>query len=560
LRDERRLHAEIYRNMRMTSKLTLALWLPAAALAQTAQNLRPATGHHNYISVESGQVLPHLTVSPSVYFDYARNPVMEHNVLTESPKRELLGHLPTLQIGVALGLWDRVTLRATLPMHQPFGIDMAGKSLDGTVVGDLVVTPKLRLFGARTDTAALALTSPVVVPTGDPSKYLGTGVVAVNPQIVFELRGGPFATSVNAGALVREERTYNEMYRAGNEVTYGLGLRLDAVPRRFALLGEVLGDYALNPIAEQLRGSLQGLLAARFVSSRGLATTLGFGVGVGIEGTGVGKDVGDPDWRALVGLTWSPPEPEPEPEVMPVDPCALRPRVRTAWQICPGGDYDKDGILDSSDRCPEEAEDIDRLGDEDGCPETDFDEDAVHDVLDKCPTVAEDKDGNADTDGCPEEEALDHDKDGVLDEADLCPYVAGTAPRQGCPEKNLVVVHKDRIEILDKIHFDRDQDKIREQSFPVLQQVAEVLRNHPASQVRVEGHTDNRGRRLVNLDLSERRALAVVEFLVRYGGIEANRLIAAGLGPDKPIASNGFSKGRAANRRVEFVVLDSEEN
>ena len=73
--------------------------------------------------------------------------------------------------------------------------------------------------------------------------------------------------------------------------------------------------------------------------------------------------------------------------------------------------------------------------------------------------------------------------------------------------------------------------------------------------MRIEGHTDNRGKPQYNLELSKRRAAAVLRYLSEHG-VEAARLESEGYGLDKPIADNNTEQGRAANRRVEFVVVE----
>ena len=86
-----------------------------------------------------------------------------------------------------------------------------------------------------------------------------------------------------------------------------------------------------------------------------------------------------------------------------------------------------------------------------------------------------------------------------------------------------------------------------------------MLRNASAvRRVRIEGHTDSRGSDEHNLDLSERRAAAVREYLIGEGGIAPERLESQGFGETVPIADNDDSDGRAVNRRVEFVIVDQE--
>ena len=96
---------------------------------------------------------------------------------------------------------------------------------------------------------------------------------------------------------------------------------------------------------------------------------------------------------------------------------------------------DKDGVADTLDRCPNDAEDFDKFEDKDGCPEPDNDEDGFLDGEDKCPLKPEDKDKYKDDDGCPD---LDNDRDGIDDLVDRCPNRAedkdGFQDGDGCPD------------------------------------------------------------------------------------------------------------------------------
>jgi len=118
-------------------------------------------------------------------------------------------------------------------------------------------------------------------------------------------------------------------------------------------------------------------------------------------------------------------------------------------------------------------------------------------------------------------------------------------------------VVKEPIVVRDAIHFDTNRDTIKQESLAVLDDVANQIKAHPELvKIRVEGHTDNIGKRDDNLSLSRRRAIAVRDYLITHGGIDADRLLAEGYGPDNPIANNESEPGRAKNRRVAFTVLD----
>ena len=213
-------------------------------------------------------------------------------------------------------------------------------------------------------------------------------------------------------------------------------------------------------------------------------------------------------------------------------------------------DSDGDGIPDDIDRCPLDVEDKDGFQDEDGCPDPDNDGDGIVDRLDACPNEP----GPLENRGCP---VLDRDGDGIPDQLDRCPDQAGPAP-DGCPKKyTLVEVKKEKIEIKQQIHFAYAKAIVLRDSFALLNQVAQVLKDFPKMKVAIEGHTDSTGPEAGNMRLSQRRAAAVRDYLVSRG-ISADRLEAAGLGPTQPIASNKTEKGRAKNRRTEFRIVGTE--
>src|SRR5262249_33206230 len=152
---------------------------------------------------------------------------------------------------------------------------------------------------------------------------------------------------------------------------------------------------------------------------------------------------------------------------------------------CPDDpDTDGDGIPDSRDQCVLIPEDKDGYQDSDGCPDPDNDLDTILDDKDKHPLTGnpsandpEDPDDIEAADGCPDP---DNDKDSVLDVDDNCPNEPGPVDNKGCPKKpSLVVVTDKEIKILQQIHFEFDKDKIRKESFKILDAVVEVLRKYP---------------------------------------------------------------------------------
>lgn len=282
-------------------------------------------------------------------------------------------------------------------------------------------------------------------------------------------------------------------------------------------------------------------------------------------------DLSPPQKCAERGFVEDAPPPKPgdrdgDGYLDPDDKCPDEPENYQGYQDddgCPDDpDTDGDGITDSKDQCVLAPEDKDGYLDEDGCPDPDNDLDTVLDVNDKdatgksCMNDPEDPDGFEDADGCPDP---DNDKDGVLDLEDQCPAEPGPpgGDKPGCPKKpSLVIVTAKEIKITQQIHFEFDKDKIRSESFPILDAVADVLKTNPNIKIDVQGHTDNKGSADYNKKLSDRRAASVKKYLVGKG-IDASRLVSHGYGAEMPVVPNTTDQNRALNRRVQFVRTEA---
>ena len=108
--------------------------------------------------------------------------------------------------------------------------------------------------------------------------------------------------------------------------------------------------------------------------------------------------------------------------------------------------------------------------------------------------------------------------------------------------------------VLNNIFFDFNKATLRPESKTELQNIIEFLQQNPNISLEISGHTDNVGSYEYNLNLSEKRAQAVVDYLIQQG-ISSNRLVYKGYSYTKPIASNSTEEGRQLNRRVEFKII-----
>jgi len=129
----------------------------------------------------------------------------------------------------------------------------------------------------------------------------------------------------------------------------------------------------------------------------------------------------------------------------------------------------------------------------------------------------------------------------------------GDCPGENTPEKAMAkTLETEKRLRLYGINFDSDSDKLRDESKPTLDLVAQILKTHADWKLTIEGHTDSTASAEHNQQLSVARANSVKSYLTT-AGIDAARLTPAGFGATKPVASNDTPLGRAANRRVELV-------
>ncbi len=158
---------------------------------------------------------------------------------------------------------------------------------------------------------------------------------------------------------------------------------------------------------------------------------------------------------------------------------------------------------------------------------------------------------------------------GVTQFAGAQPFViAGTPPPPPPPPPKAeeppkppprVELRDNKIDFKEKIQFEANKAIIKEASFSLLHDIAEVIKqNQQVKKISIEGHASAEGAAAKNKKLSDERAKSVMEHLVKKEGIDAARLAAKGWGVEKPIADNGTEEGREKNRRVEFLVVEQD--
>ncbi|HEY8432413.1 MAG TPA: OmpA family protein, partial [Sandaracinaceae bacterium] len=540
--------------------LAAAALAPGRAAAQRDIELQlflpPAAGGSTF-TIDRPSVPRHLNVVVGVAGNYALEPFVRGETRAQDgsvlPAAPVVRHLLQAEALVALGLFEYLELGAAIPIvliDSPVAPDLLVESYTyalNAARADVRLSAKIPILRGDFALAARLVTQ---LPTGDATNFTGMDYWIATPSLVAAWDPGPLTISGELGYRFRRRATLPG-FEQDDELHLALGLSVPIVPE-VELIAETQVRVGVG--GRELRANevpWEADAGARFWPVRGLSIEVG-------AGTGILAGYGAPPVRAFVAMRFATEQGET---------CAHGPEDYDGFEdgdFCADIDNDEDGLADAVDRCPNDAEDPDGFADDDGCPDTDNDADGVVDADDHCPTQSEDRDGFQDDDGCPEP---DNDEDGVADGLDDCPMEPEDQDDyqddDGCPEPGpdaaSVTVTDTRILISERIYFDYDRDTIRSVSMPLLDQVAQVIRELPARlRVRVDGYTDNEGPEAYNLDLSYRRARAVVEYLVGRG-VPRARLEYRGYGPRNPVAPNDTAEGRALNRRVEFTILHEGE-
>lgn len=436
----------------------------------------------------------------SLWMHYALSPVTLIDASGEQvavPVRHVLGADVVATVTVWRGLEFGLGVPLTL---YSWGDDISSLTTQlepapGFAMGDLTIRVGYRFRLA--ENTALAIHVPVLLPTSGEDNVLGLSVGA-RPTVAVLQRLGRVELLFNLFVLGRANVDTID-FRGGTELGFRFGLRVSLRNWWTSLLFE--GGFTTSVMD--------------FFSPANTPAELRVGAEhwfdyhwrlSGFVGVGISPSVGAPDVRIGLAVAygtnpWYRPLPEPAPS-----------------------DRDGDGILDHLDECPTEPEDPDGFEDEDGCPDDDNDQDGIMDWDDACPTAPETMNGISDEDGCPDRIRLDDTL----------------------------------IATFERVHFRTGSEEILEDSFPMLEEIAAVLRVNPSMEIRIEGHTDSVGDDDANMELSQQRAESVRRFLMEHE-VGGDQLTAEGLGETRSIASNNTDQGRAQNRRVEFHIVQEEE-
>lgn len=531
--------------------------LGTTASAQTATPLDrfdPSPAGDPLLGVPEPHVRGELRLSAGALLTLTRSPLV---ILRDDEEAgDVVSHQLYLHGLMSLHLFNRIALELDVPAvlsqggASPTIASRPSPSPAGAAMGDIRAGARVEILRRRGYWPAAALAMTAWFPSGDDDAYASSGYVRYAPSLIVGLSDEAFVYSARVGrrfdpspeSLVGDELFFG----AGGGPKFGdllltaelmgatsLGGDREAFRRATTHLEAHLGvRYDIGPVRAQLSGG-PGLTTAPGTPDWRLGLFVGYVPGAEPVEGGVTHDPrpDDEDVEATARLPTGTPEPgDPPPTVV--------------------ADRDGDGLPDASDLCPSQVGPP--VGPRPGCP-PDEDEDGVIDARDACPDTPGVPNVDPKRDGCPG----DRDGDGIDDPVDACPGERGpktdSPETNGCPKSVRVV--GEQIVILQKVEFATGRATLADANATLLTEVAQVLADHPEiARVAIEGHTDDLGSERGNIALSQRRALAVMRWLIEHG-VDERRLEARGYGPRRPLVENRTAADRAKNRRVDFQIL-----
>jgi len=453
----------------------------------------------------AGELTPHLMLLA----DYAHKPLVLRSDPADEERGSVVKNQLFLHLNLGLALWNRLNLDLSVPVALAQSGDdpsVGGQlfaSPNSAQFGDLRFGARLRLAGEYHDPFQVAVGGNLWAPTGASDSFVSSGKARGLAQLILGGRIDERVVWSAAGPEFQPKSTFANVEQ-GTMFKWGAGLGFLLLDNRHLQIGpEIYGAATLRDVQKRTTNA-ELLLDVRYRVVDDLEIAAG-------AGPGLTSGIGTPDFRGLFSVAYTPEQKqEHEPIATPEAPPAPK-------------DRDLDGILDADDACP----DVKGIADEDpkknGCPPppepVDTDGDGIFDPDDACPEVKGVADPDPKKNGCPPP-PKDSDGDGIFDPDDACPAEKGAhdedPAKNGCPKS--VRVTANEIVILEQVQFDTGKATIKPESAALLDEVGQVLTR----------------------------------------GVSAERLVAKGYGPDKPIEDNATDAGRQKNRRVQFVIVETK--
>lgn len=563
---------------------------PSALEFEDAEIFRPTTDGGDFITVYDSIPIPRRRFSLSFYGDYARNPLEIQFVRSGDTFTRIIRNLGTMQLTGAVGVWPNLEVGTRVPFYVE-GVRslVAGtQEIGGTEanLGDLVVNAKWTLLPRWQYGIGLALLPELTLPTGNRQEFSGTGKLGFGGLVIADTAPTPeLHLSANVGGVIRDEPgggpIVDESDDFNDQLRWGVAGAYAFTPTYTGIVEAYGAADTRKPFDEERKSPVDLIGALRMNLS---PVELTFGGGAGLT-----NGQGSPDFRLFAGVTWT--------NRMAPAKVTLGPNLTQSRKSYAVLDLDRDGrpspgdvleyritLLNTGttaavnvvleDPIPDRTQYVPgslRIGDQ---PVTDLADGDAGEFLEGPPAKVVARIPRLETTAGNNEAhvsfqvAIDREIQTIttiVNQAFLAAEGMAQMPLPptetrvfpGITEREHVIVTPEKIELTNNIHFEFDRYDIRRESWPILKELASVLQQYPTLRISIEGHTDSVGTTDYNQKLSERRALAVRDFLTG-AGIEANRMEWVGRGELQPIATNETAEGRATNRRMEFLVLNPE--
>ena len=504
---------------RHAGALTLVLLVSASARADTinAQSFRTTQLHRTFLTIPDAVISEHGWSGSSV-LSYTKDPLLYRTDAADRPDIRLLGELWSADIagGYNFGEW---AVGVTAPVHIYASGDRTKRF---GAMGDISGVGLFTLLDRREGPVGLGFSSRLTLPTGNEALWLSQQTTSGAASI--HMSSG--STIVYAATLGFEGMGVADLAgtKLGSRTLWGAGVHVPISKATSSSL-ELQGANHLADLSAEGAHPVEALAVGRLELIDDLLLSVGMS-------TALSRGVGSPSFRAFAGVAllprWRPINPRPPAEQPP--PSQEKPEP----QAVPTEGLVQINVADSQGE----------------------------------PVVASVWFINTDTRSTTS-------KDGVVlvslppGENVLRVEAVGQAPVrrvlqiEAGKQLELLIslspsratIKDDRILIEDKVFFETGSAEIAPQSHDLLDEVALLLLDHPElTHVQVQGHTDSVGQAADNLRLSQDRAQAVVDHLIR-AGVPSERLTATGKGESTPLLSGDTDDARAQNRRVEFHVL-----
>lgn len=576
-------------DMRWAAALGLALVTCVASGASAATTINPAGFEFDdadifkptvdpgpFLSIYDSRTVPRGRFTLGFWADYARAPF---SALQRSGGQEsnvtVVDNLGVASLVAAIGLTERFELGLHLPLYLlgESDVQVGSRALGGTDVnlGDVTVNGKVRLYEGR---FGLALIPAIGLPTGNRRSFSGLGDWSYGGTVAADAPLGRFDLGANFGGLVRDGlggRGSGDHFE--DLIRWGLAASTPLTPKLRAI-AEIYGQTDPGSSGE-FRSPVELLGALRFNVGK---VDLTVGAGGGLDSA---KNAAT--FRMVVGATSTVNAPR-----FGGGPPTQFAGSRKTYVV---EDYDRNGQVTPGDVIvytitvvnggatsatdvvvtdPIPADTDYQLGtvklNSQMVPDGQAYSPAPPAVRVALGTLAPNgqatvsfkariRTGTATIVTVHNQARVSAAAVGSFDLPPVdTPVFPVTAEREHVTETPRSVEGMRKLQVTQNIRFHDRQADIDPESFPVLDEVVSILKSRPSMLLSIIGHTDNQGDPQANLKLSQQRADTVKSYLVAKG-IEARRLNALGRGGLEPVAANTTESGRAANQRVEFVVM-----